>query len=66
MSYMQAYEVSLNKARNKANGGEMSELEKEDIRNQLGVDSKQCNSDRSDDLTDSLGVGTKSGIVSDK
>ena len=66
MSYMQAYEIALNKARNKSNGGEMSELEKEDIRIQLGVDSRKgmCNS--ADGVADSLGVGTKSGIASDK
>ena len=66
MSYMQAYKQALIKARNKSNGGEMSELEKEDIRIGLGVDSREGMHNSADDVADSLGVGTKSGIVSDK
>lgn len=66
MSYMQAYERALIKARNKSNGGEMSELEKEDIRIGLGMGSREGMYNSADDLTDSLGVGIKSGIVGDK
>ena len=66
MDYIEAYEKALNKARNKANGGGMSELEKEDIRIGLGVDSRDGMHNSVDGTTDSLGVGTKSGIVGDK
>ena len=66
MSYMQAYERALIKARNKSNGDEMSELEKEDIRIGLGMGGREGMYNSADDPTDSLGVGTKSGIVGDK
>lgn len=66
MSYMQAYERALIKARNKANGGEMSELEKEDIRIGLGMGSREGMYNSADGTTDSLDMGIKSGIVSDK
>lgn len=66
MSYMQEYERALIKARNKSNGGEMSELEKEDIRIGLGMGSREGMHNSADDFADSLGVGIKSGIVSDK
>ena len=66
MSYMQAYESALNRARSKSNGGELSELEKEDIRIGLGMGSREGMSNSVGNVAGSLGVGTKSGIVSDK
>lgn len=66
MSYMKEYERALIKARNKSNGGEMSELEKEDIRIGLGMGSREGMPNSADFADSLLGVGVKSGIASDK
>jgi hypothetical protein len=66
MDYMKAYERCMNIARNKANGGEMSELEKEDIRLGLDMDSRCSVLNRTNCVDMSLGLGTKSRTISDK
>ena len=66
MDYMKAYERCMNIARNKANGGEMSELEKESIGLELGMDSREGELNRTDCVDMSLGLGTKSRTTGDK
>ena len=62
MSYMKAYESALNIARNKANGGELSELE----RSELEKSSKDSICNSSSISSKSLGMGIQSGIASNK
>lgn len=66
MDYMKAYERCMNIARNKANGGEMSELEKENIMLGLDMDSREGVLNRTDCVDMSLGLGAKSRTISDK
>ena len=66
MDYMKVYEMCLNKARNKANGGELSELEKESLRLELGMDSRESVDNSIDSTADSMGMGTKPRLISDK
>ena len=58
MDYMKAYERCMNIARNKANGGEMSELEKENIRLGLDIDSRFSVLNRTNCVDMSLGLGS--------
>ena len=66
MDYMKAYERCMNIARNKANGGEMSELEKENIRLELGMDSRKSINNSIDSTAGFVGLGTKPRLTSDK
>ena len=66
MDYMKAYERCMNKARNKANGGELSELEKENIRIELDMDSREGMLNCTDCVDMSLGLGTNSRAINDK
>ena len=62
MSYMKAYESALNIARNKANGGELSELE----RSELEKNSKDSICNSSSISSKSLGMGIRSRTASNK
>ena len=66
MDYIKVYEMCLNKARNKANGGELSELEKESIRLELGMDSRKSCYNGIDSTAGFVGMGTKPRLISDK
>ena len=55
MDYMKAYERCLNKARNKANGGELSELE----RSEMEKSSKSSEYNSNDGAIEHMGLGVK-------
>ena len=55
MDYMKAYERCMNKARNKVNGGELSELE----RSELEKCSKSSKCSNNDSDIEYMGLGTK-------